>query len=119
MDRYATRRASGIALGLGLGILCAGPVPGASAQQRQQEVAPCRVQRGDRHVREDRSAALGDMALWSCARTIRAGSGTGTWGPYDVEVEADGRVRLNGEEVGVLPEAADDDPARWGGPGRG
>jgi hypothetical protein len=119
MDGYITRRASGIALALGLSIACTGPVPGVSAQQRQQEVAPCRVQRGDRHVREERSAALGGMALWSCARAIQAGSGTGTWGPYEVEVEADGRVRLNGEEVGMLPEAADDAPTQRGGPGQG
>jgi len=78
MDGYITRRASGIALALGLGISCTGPVPGVSAQQRQQEVAPCRVQRGDRHVQEEGSAAVGRTTLGACARAIRAGSGNGT-----------------------------------------
>ena len=53
------------------------------------------------------------MALWSCAQAIRAASGIGTWGLYEVEVEADGRVPLNGEEVGMLPEAADDLASVW------
>ena len=57
MDEHTTGPASVAALafglGIGLGIACAGPVPGAGAQQPQQEVAPCRVQRGDRHVQEE------------------------------------------------------------------
>jgi hypothetical protein len=120
MDGYATRCAPGVALALGLGISCGGPAPGAGAQDRERpEVAPCRVQRGDRHVQEEGSAALGGTTLGACARAIRAGSGTGTWGPYEVEVDADGRVRVNGEEVGVLRGGVDDGPAHGGDAGRG
>ena len=118
MDEHTTGRASVVALALGLGIACAGPVPGAGAQPRQ-ELAPCRVQRGDRHVQEEGSAAVGRTTLGACARAIRAGSGTGTWGPYEVEVDADGRVRVNGEEVGVLHGPPGDAPMEGGGPGRG
>jgi len=37
-----------------------------------------------------------------CARAIQAGSGAGTWGPYDFEVDRDGGVHVNGEYVGVM-----------------
>jgi hypothetical protein len=74
MDGNFTRRTSGIALPLGLGISCTGPVPDASAQQRQQEVAPCRVQQGDRHVHEEGTAAVGLTTLGACAGAIWAGS---------------------------------------------
>ena len=119
MEEHTTGRASAVALALGLGISCSGAVPGAGAQQPQQEVAPCRVQRGDRHVQEEGSAAVGRTTLGACARAIRAGSGTGTWGPYEVEVDADGRVRVHGEEVGVLHGPPSDAPTEGGGPGRG
>ena len=120
MDGYATGRASAVALALGLGISCAGPVPDAGAQQPQPEVAPCRVEQGDRHVREEGSAVVGRTTLGACARAIRAGSGAGTWGPYEVEVDAEGRVRVNGEEVGVLHGPPGAPPAEGGGgPGRG
>jgi hypothetical protein len=111
------RRVPGFALALGVGLSW-----GADAQPLRPEVAPCRVQRGDRHVHGDTSAALGGTSLGACARAIRAGSGTGTWGPYEVEVDADGRVRVNGEEVGVLRGGADDDgpaPGPRGDAGRG
>ena len=119
MEEHTTGRASAVALALGLGISCSGAVPGAGAQQPQQEVAPCRVQRGDRHVQEEGSAAVGRTTLGACARAIRAGSGTGTWGPYEVEVDADGRVRVHGEEVGVQHGPPSDAPTEGGGPGRG
>ena len=59
------------------------------------------------------------MTLGACLRTIHARAGTDTWGPYEVEVDADGRVRVNGEEVGVLRETPGDGPMEEGGPGRG
>ena len=108
------RRVPGFALALGVGLSW-----GADAQPPRPEVAPCRVQRGDRHVHGDTSAALGRTSLGACARAIRAGSGTGTWGPYEVEVDADGRVRVNGEEVGVLRGGTGDGPAHGGDAGRG
>ena len=117
MDGNITSRTSGIALALGLGIACGTLLPGAIAQQ--QAVAYCRVQRGDRHVHEEGSAAVGQTTLGACVRAIWAGSGTGTWGPNEVEVNAYGRVRVNGEEVGVLHAPPDDTPAEGGGPGRG
>ena len=92
---------------------------GARTPQPRQEVAPCRVQRGDRHVHEEGSAAVGRTTLGACARAIRAGSGTGTWGPYEVEVDADGRVRVDGEEVGVLHGPPDDAPAEGATPRAG
>jgi hypothetical protein len=123
MDGHTTGGASAAAaLALGLGIACAGPAPGAGAQeqrQQQEEVASCRVQRGDRHVHEEGSAAVGRTTLGACARAIRAGSGSGAWGPYEVEVDPDGRVRVNGEEVGVLRGPPGDAPAEGGGPKRG
>jgi hypothetical protein len=71
----------------------------------------------------EESAALGSTPLGACARAIRAGSGSGSWGRYEVEVDADGRVRVDGEDVGVLRGVlrggADDGPAEEGGPGRG
>jgi len=123
MDERTTGRASAAAaLALGLGLSCGGgPVPGAGAQQQQQqqqqqEVAPCRVQRGDRHVQEEGSAAVGRTTLGACARAIRAGSGSGAWGPHEVEVDADGRVRVNGGKSGCRTGR----PAtEGGGPGRG
>ncbi len=120
MDERTTGRASAAAaLALGLGLSCGGgAVPGAGAQQ-QEEVAPCRVQRGDRHVQEEGSAAVGRTTLGARARAIRAGSGSGAWGPYEVEVDADGRVRVNREEVGVLRGPPGEAPAQGGGPGRG
>ena len=120
MNEHTAGRASGVVLALGLGLACAGPVPDAGAQQPQPEVAPCCVERGNRHVREEGSAAVGRTTLGACARAIRAGSGTGMWGPYEVEVDADGRVRVNGEEVGVLHGPPEDGPAEGGGgPGQG
>ncbi len=70
-------------------------------------------------MHEEGSAAVGRTSLGACARAIRAGSGTGTWGPHEVEADADGRVRVNGEEVGVLRGPPGDVPAEGGGPGRG
>ena len=120
MDVYTTGRACGVVLTLGLGLACAGPVQDAGAQQPQPEVASCRVERGDRHVREEGSAAVGRTTLGACARAIWAGSGTGTWGPYEIEVDADGRVRVNGEEVGVVQGPPEGGPAEGGdSPGRG
>ena len=117
MIRHTADRATTVALALGLGISSGWQMASACAEQR--EVAPCHVQRGDRHVHEEGSAAVGRTTLWACARAIRAGSGSGTWGPYEVEVDADGRVRVNGEEVGVLHGPPGNGPVEGGGPGRG
>ena len=70
-------------------------------------------------MKEEGIAAVGRTTLWACAWVIRAGSGSGTWGPYEVEVDADGRVRVNGEEIGVLHGPPGDGPIEGGGPGRG
>jgi hypothetical protein len=98
-------------LALGLGLWLQGLAQGAVAQQRQPEVAPCRVRQGDRGAPGDRSVVVGNATLGACMRTILAGSGTGTWGPYEIEVGADGQVHINGEAVGVLrkPDGADED----------
>ena len=47
-------------------------------------------------------------------RVLDAGSGTGSWGPYEIEVGADGQVHINGEAVGVLrkPDGPDEDRTR-------
>jgi hypothetical protein len=97
-------------LAFGLGLLSLGPlseglVRDAAAQQRepqaqereaQEEVAPCRVVAGET------GAPAGRTTMGACARAIQAGSGTGTRGPYALEVDRDGRVHVNGEYVGVM-----------------
>ena len=96
-----------LAFGLGLlsfGLLSGGLVRDAAAQQQrrtqeretQEEVAPCRVVTGET------GAPAGRTTMGACARAIQAGSGAGTWGPYEFEVERDGRVHVNGEYVGVM-----------------
>ena len=93
--------AFGLAL-LSVGLLLSeGPVRNAAAQQRperetQEEVAPCRVVTGET------GAPAGRTTMGACARAIQAGSGAGTWGPYELEVDRDGRVHVNGEYVGVM-----------------
>ena len=93
----------GLAFGLGLlsvGLLSEGLVRHAAAQQREQEtqeeVAPCRVVTGET------GAPVGRTTMGVCARAIQAGSGAGTWGPYDFEVDRDGHVHVNGEYVGMM-----------------
>ena len=105
-------------LALGIGLFLGGLTPGTRAQQQEPEVAPCRVQRGDRQVHEDSSIAAGSTTIGACARAIRAGSGTGTWGPYEIEVNAAGWLHINGEEIGVLHQSIGDDPTYGGDPGR-
>ena len=92
-------------LAFGLGLLSIGPlsewlVRDAAAQQRelatQEEVAPCRVVTGET------GAPSGRTTMGTCARAIQAGSGAGTWGPYEFEVERDGRVHVNGEYIGMM-----------------
>jgi len=92
-----------LAFGLGLlsfGLLSRGLVHDAAAQQReretQEEVAPCRIVSGET------GAPAGRTTMGACARAIQAGSGAGTWGPYEFEVDRDGRVHVNGEYVGVM-----------------
>jgi hypothetical protein len=92
-----------LAFGLGLlsvGLLSEGLVRHAAAQQReleaQEETAPCRVVTGET------GAPAGRKAMGVCARAIQAGSGAGTWGPYDFEVDRDGHVHVNGEYVGMM-----------------
>jgi hypothetical protein len=92
-----------LAFGLGLlsvGLLSQELVRDAAAQQReretQEEVAPCRVVTGET------GAPSGRTTMGACARAIQAGSGAGTWGPYEFEVARDGRVHVNGEYVGVM-----------------
>ena len=96
-----------LAFGLGLlsfGLLSGGLMRDAAAQQQrrtqeretQEEVAPCRVVTGET------GAPAGRTTMGVCARAIQAGSGAGTWGPYEFEVERDGRVHVNGEYVGVM-----------------
>src|SRR4051794_34900298 len=77
-------RAIVIALAFGLGALCGGRPPNASAQQ--PDIAPCHIQRGDRQVREEGSTAIGRTTFIACAQAIWMGSGAGIWGPYEVEV---------------------------------
>jgi hypothetical protein len=97
--RGATQR---LAFGLGVlsvGLLSEGLVRNSAAQQReretQEEVAPCRVVTGET------GAPAGRTTMGACVMAIQAGSGTGTWGPYEFEVDRDGRVHVNGEYVGV------------------
>ena len=97
-----------LAFGLGLlsfGLLSGGPVRDAAAQRQerrtqeretQEEVAPCRVVTGET------GAPAGRTTMGVCARTIQAGGGAGTWGPYEFEVDRGGRVHVNGEYVGVM-----------------
>ena len=106
----APPRGSTPVLAFGLGLLSVGLPLGASvrdaaaqqqerqAQERetQEEVAPCRVVAGETGV------PAGRTTVGACARAIQAGSGTGTWGPYALEVDRDGRVHVNGEYVGVM-----------------
>jgi hypothetical protein len=93
--------AFGLAL-LSVGLLLSeGLVRNAAAQHRperetQEEVAPCRIVTGET------GAPAGRTTMGACARAIQAGSGAGTWGPYEVEVDRDGRVHVNGEYVGVM-----------------
>ena len=110
-----------LAFGLGLlsvGLPSEGLVRDAAAQQRerqaqeratQEEVAPCRVVTGET------GAPAGRTTMGACARAIQAAGGTGTWGPYELEVDRHGRVHVNGEEVGVMREP---DVPPWD-PGRG
>jgi hypothetical protein len=83
------------ALALGLGVSSHALAPAVGAQDRQ-EVLPCRVGQGQTTV------AVGRMALGACLRTIHARAGTGTWGPHRIEVGQGGRVRIDGEDLGVL-----------------
>ena len=117
MIEYSRNRASVVALALGLGTLYSGPAPHASAQQ--PDIASCHIQRGDRQVREEGSTAIGRTTFIACARAIWTGSGAGTWGPYDIEVEADGRVSVSGENMGTLERPPGGAPSEGGGPGRG
>jgi hypothetical protein len=110
------RTARGTALAFGVGLLFGGVTSTAVAQEPQ--VAPCRVQRGQRGVHEDNSIALGSMTIGSCARAIQAASGIGTWGLYEVEVDGNGHLRVNGEEVGVLRSLPNDGPKEGDDPGR-
>jgi hypothetical protein len=85
---------------LSVGLLSEGLVRNSAAQQReremQEEVAPCRVVTGET------GAPAGRTTMGACVMAIQAGSGTGTWGPYEFEVDRDGRVHVNGEYVGVM-----------------
>jgi hypothetical protein len=113
-----TATASFLARGFGLlsfGLLSEGLVRDAAAQrqemetqERREEVAPCRIVSGETAVPAGRTQA------GACARAIQAGSGTGTWGPYELEVDRDGWVHINGEYVGMMREAGDpaEDPRR-------
>jgi hypothetical protein len=83
------------ALALGLGVSSQGLAPAARAQD-QQELLPCRVRQGEATV------PVGRMALSACLRTTYARTGTGAWGPNRIEIEQGGRVRINGEDFGVL-----------------
>jgi len=96
------RPALGTTVAFGLGLSLLGLVRDAHAQQPQPEAAPCRVRQGDRTAQGDTSVAFGSATLGACMRAILAGSGSGTWGPYEIEVGADGQVHINGEAVGVL-----------------
>jgi hypothetical protein len=111
------RTARGTALAFGVGLLFGGVTSTAVAQEPQ--VAPCRVQRGQRGIHEDNSIALGSMTMGSCARAIQAASGIGAWGLYEVEVDGNGRLRVNGEELGILRGTPDDSPKDGDGSGRG
>jgi hypothetical protein len=111
------RPACGTALTLGIGLSFGGMAPSAEAQRPQ--VAPCHVQQGQRGVYEDRSVALGNMTIRSCARAIQAASGIGTLGLYEIEVDSDGRVLVNGEEIGILRTTPDDEPSEGRGSRRG
>jgi hypothetical protein len=93
-----------LALGLGLlptSLLSEGQAQYATAQERdrgtQEEIASCRVVNGETGV------SAGRVTIGACARAIQAGSGIGTWGLYEFEVDRDGRVQVNGEDLGVLP----------------
>ena len=83
------------ALALGLGVSTQALSPAVRAQDRQ-ELLPCRVGQGQTTV------AVGRMTLSACLRTIYARIGTGAWGPNRIEIEQGGRVRINGEDFGVL-----------------
>ena len=107
----------GLAFSIGIALLVRGLVSNAGAQQ-QPEIASCHVQQGDRTVHEDKMVAIGSKSLGECARAVQAGSGVGTWGPYEIEIHAGGMVHLNGEEVGVLRELHDRQPVEGSGPGR-
>ena len=117
MIDYTRHRAIAVALALGLGTLCGGLALTASAQQ--PEIAPCHVQSGTRQVREEGRTLIGRTTFKACAQAIWAGSGAGTWGSYEVEVEADGRVSVSGEDMGTLEGPPGGVPSEGGGPGRG
>ena len=117
MIQYIRNRAIAVALALGLGTLCGGLAPRASAQQ--PEIAPCHVQSGTRQVREEGSTLIGRTTFKACAQAIWTGSGAGTWGSYEVEVEADGRVSVSDEDIGTLEGPPGGAPSEGGGPGRG
>jgi hypothetical protein len=48
-----------------------------------------------------------------CAPAIQTGGGTGTWGPYEVEVGTGGQIHVD-EPIGMLrrPESQDEDVQR-------
>lgn len=98
--------ARGVTMALIFGLPLQGLAQDAPDQQRDrlvpQEVAPCRVRQGHSDALGDTSAAAGTITLVACARTIQTGSGTGTWGPYEVEVSTGGQVHVNDEPVGLL-----------------
>ena len=100
------RTMQGVALTLTLALPLQGLAQDASDQQRQRqrsgEVAPCRVRQGHRDAPGDKHTAAGAMTLIACARAIQAGGGTGTWGPYEIEVGTGGQVHVNDEPVGML-----------------
>ena len=62
----------------------------------QEEVAACRVVTGETGV------PAGRTATGACAKAIRAGSGAGATGPCEFQVSHDGRVRVDGEDLGVI-----------------
>ena len=95
-------------LELSAALLSGGPVRDAAAQwperrtqerETQEEVAPCRVVAGET------GAPAGRTTMGACARAIQAGSGTGTWGPYEFEVERGGRVEKlwHAAALGAMP----------------
>jgi hypothetical protein len=110
-----SRMATGSILALGLALLSSELARDAVAQQQErqprewpEETAACRIASGEAGV------PAGRTTLGACARAIQAASGTGTWGPYELEVDRHGRVHVNGEDVGVMrgPGVPTGDPGR-------
>jgi hypothetical protein len=113
--RGAPRMATRSVLALGVALLPAELARDAAAQQQErqprewpEETAACRIASGEAGV------PAGRTTLGACARAIQAASGTGTWGPYELEVDRHGRVHVNGEDLGVMrePGVPDGDPGR-------